>query len=524
MKRLTQKIVALCLAATVLALGGCDLTELNDNPNAATSAEPGELLTNAQLDFGDLYWRDYAGAYWMRYAQFLTTNQYTTADRFGFPSSSSGANNFNFNEAYLILNDLQEVIRLNRNSPGETEAFGAPQNQIAIAKVMKAMVFQYLTDQYGPIPFNSALKGQSEGTFRPEYSSQEEVYNGLLTMLTEASDSIQTGEAALASGDLIYGGSMSDWKKLANAMKMRVAMRMSDVAPDAAETALQEAINAGGFSGSVDFTPALIPFSSSSPHQNPLFGNYNDGRDDWAAPQAMTSIMNDTQDPRRPSYFTDADGDPSNGHQTNGFPYGLPQVEAQPLFTDPDRNFSRPAQKTPLSETPDAPGILFLPDEISFVKAEAALRSDLSVSAISQSPEAIYKNAITASLNYWGVSDQATIDNFYAGLTTPNDGGFSIEQNLGVQKWIAQYLQGIQGWSTWRRLDFQGVLQVPPGNPGESEFGKEIAVRMNYPNDESTLNGDNLDTAINNLLGGDGASDNQGVLLWWDTEYQPPRP
>ncbi len=522
MKRLTKSLVTFGLVAAIFALGGCDLAELNENPNQPTSAEPGELLTNAQLDFGDLYWRDYAGAYWMRYAQFLTTNQYTTADRFGFPGSRQSSNNFNFNQAYLIMNDLEEIIRQNNNEDVQTSGFGPPANQIAIAKIMQAYIFQYLTDQYGPVPFTEALTGgQEEGTFSPAYTGQEQIYNQLLTMLTEASNNIQTGEATLASGDLIYGGDMTQWKKFANALKMRVAMRMSDAATGTAETALNEAIQAGGFSGGVDLEPALIPFTSSPPYQNPLYGNYNSGRDDWAAPQAMTTIMNDTQDPRRPSYFADADGNPDNGHQANGFPYGLPQEEAQALFTDPNENFSRPAEGV---RSPDSPGILMLPDEVSFIKAEAAIRSDLSVSAISQSPDQLYQNAITASLNYWGVSDETTINNFISGLTMPSESGFSVEQDLGVQKWLAQFLQGIQGWSTWRRLDFQGVLQVPPGDPGQDAFGRSIAVRMAYPPDESTLNGDELDTAINDLLGGNGAEDTQGTLLWWDTDYKPPQP
>jgi hypothetical protein len=521
MKRLTRRLVLTGLVAGVLALGGCDLTDMNTNPNQATDAKPGELLTNAQLDFADLYWRDYAGAYWMRYAQHLTTNQYTTTDRFGFASSEQNSNNFNFNQAYLALNDLQEIIRLNRNSPEETSAFGAPANQIAVAKVMKAYVYQYLTDQYGPVPFDSALAGQSAGEFSPSYTSQPEIYSGLLTMLTEASDSIQTGGTAMASGDLIYNGDMAKWKKLANALKMRVAMRMSDQRPDMAATAINEAVQAGTFTSNDD--NAEVPFGSP-PYQNPIFENYNSGRDDWAAPQALTTFMNERNDPRRPAYFTDADPNQA-GHQANGFPYGLPQDEAQPRFTAQDADFSRPSMKV---RQPDFPAILMLYDEVQFIKAEAKIRSDMSVPAITQSADALYESAITGSMNYWGVSDQTAINSYLGGIPMPSDSNFDLEQNLGVQKWAAQYLQGIQAWSTWRRMDFQGVLQVPPGNPGGGTFGKQIAVRMAYPPDEQTLNGTNLEDAINNMLGGSGVSgpeaEDQGVLLWWDTEYQPTNP
>lgn len=520
MKRLTRSLVLTGFVAAVLALGGCDLTDMNTNPNQATDARPGELLTNAQLDFADLYWRDYAGAYWMRYAQHLTTNQYTTSDRFGFASSEQNANNFNFNQAYLVLNDLQEIIRLNRNSPGDTEAFGAPANQIAIAKIMKVFVYEYLTDQYGPVPFDSALAGQTQGDFAPGYTPQPEIYSGMITMLTEASDSIQTGGTALASGDLVYGGNMERWKDFANALKMRLALRMSDQRPDMAETAINEALNAGTFTENSH--SAEIPFGSP-PYQNPIFENYNSGRDDWAAPQALTTFMNERNDPRRTAYFTDGNQDMA-GYQVNGFPYGLPQDEAQPLFTDQDANFSRPSMRVRQS---DFPAILMLYDEVQFIKAEAILRSDLDVPALSgESAEDIYRSAIEQSMRYWGVSSQSEINTYLnsSSVPMPGDSNFDLEQNLGVQKWAAQYLQGIQAWSTWRRMDFQNVLQVPPGNPGQDAFGRQIAVRMAYPPDEETLNGDNLDRAINNMLGGSGGDDDQGTLLWWDTDYQDTNP
>jgi hypothetical protein len=46
---------------------------------------------------------------------------------------------------------------------------------------------------------------------------------------------------------------------------------------------------------------------------------------------------------------------------------------------------------------------------------------------------------------------------------------------------------------------------------------------MSYPTDEATLNGENRSAAVSNLLGGSGDEDDQGTLLWWDTEYQSPR-
>ncbi len=507
MKRLLQRLSIAGLAALVLVLGGCDLTELNENPNQPTSATTPKLLSNAQTDLADTYWDDYPGSFWVRYAQYWTTNQYTDADRYAFPSRRAGSNNANWANFYLALNDLQEIKRINRNSPGPASAYGPNDNQIAVAHILQAWTFQVMTDMWGPIPFTDALNGR-DGNFSPEYTGQQEIYTALIDTLTAASQMIDTSAPTLSSGDLMYGGDMGKWKKFANALKMRLAMRMSDRMPDAAATAIDEAIQAGTFESNDD--NALQPFNTSPPYQNPFFENYEvAGRDDWTIPESILSVMNDTQDPRRSSYFTDANPDTPEP-EFNGFPYGLPGGEAQQLFTS--ENFSRPGLRV---RQADSPAILMLYDEVLFIKAEAALRSDMNVPSITKSGEQLYRDAIRASMTYWGVTDTGAIDSFLSTVETPTASNY--RQVLGVQKWIAQYMQGMEGWSTFRRMDFEGVFQVPPGDPGQNLFGRSFPVRMSYPTDESTLNDSNLQAAISNMLGGNGASnDNQGVQLWWD--------
>jgi len=518
MNRFLKSITALSLVALLVFTGGCDLTSLNDNPNEPTEADTPKLLTNAQINIAGDYWQDYAGGFWVRYAQYWTTNQYTDADRFRYASSRPGALNNLWEDYYLALNDLQEIKRLNRENPDLASANGPNANQIAIANIMQAWLLQVMTDMWGPIPLSDALKGQSDGNFSPEYNSGAEVYTAIVDSLTSASNNIVVGEPAMAGGDLMYSGDMSKWKKFANSLKLRIAMRAASRpgAPTTSldgqvETWMQEALTAGVFESNDD--NALLPFSDSPPYQNPFFDNrIVDGRRDWAAPQSIVGVMNDLEDPRRSAYFTDVDGD------FVGFPYGLEQGQAQSLFTSAD--FSVPSER--VASTPTAPCIFMLYDEVEFIKAEIAVRSDLNVSVVSGSAQDYFEDALRGSLQYWGVSDEQEQDDYIANVGALNQNNF--RQKLGTQKWLAQYLQGVQGWSTWRRLDFTGVLQVPSGDPGSAAFGKEIAVRMVYPNDEFTLNETNVSNAISNQLGGGGASeDTQGVLLWWDTEYVSPQ-
>lgn len=522
MTRFLSRTLAGGLVALLVLVTGCDLTSLNDNPNEPTAADPTKLLTNAQMGIATEYWQDYPGGFWVRYAQYWTTNQYTDADRYAYPDARPGALNNLFEDYYLALNDLQEIKRINRETPGLASADGPNANQIAIANIMQAWTLSIMTDMWGPIPLTEALKGQADGNFSPTYTSGPDVYRAMIDSLTTASQNIQVDAPTLASGDRVYNGDMGKWKKLANSLKLRIALRASGkgngfpaaIGKETVEEWMTEALEAGVFESNDD--SALLPHGSSAPYQNDFFVNrVVNGRRDWAAPQSILSVMNERQDPRRPAYFTDAD--PSTpGNQFNGLPYGLTQGEAQTLFTS--GNFSIPSERVASSAT--APCIIMLHDEVEFIKAEIAVRSDLSVST-DQSAQQHFQDALRASLEYWGVPDASTQDAFINRVPalTPNN----FQQVLGTQKWIAQYLQGVQGWSTWRRLDFTGVLTVPDGNPGDALFSKDIAVRMRYPTDEFTLNETNVSDAISNMLGGNGGEDNQGTRLWWDTEYVAPQ-
>lgn len=510
MNRFLKGLALAGVAALVFTLGACDITELNENPNEPSSATPATLLANAQNDLATIYWDDYAGAFWVRYAQYWTTNQYTDSDRYAFPTRRSGSNDSNWEDFYLVLNDLQEIVRLNREE--DQSAFGPPDNQIAIAKILQAFTYHMMTDMWGPIPYQQALEGRDDANFNPDYTAQPDIYSGLIDSLTAASQMIDTGQSALAGSDIVYGGDMSQWKKLANSLKMRVAIRMADQRPDMAETAINEALDAGVMESTGD--AAAIPFSSSPPYQNPFYENYEvEGRDDWAAPEPILGLMNDVEDPRRGAYFTD--GNPNEpGNQFNPFPYGLPGGEAQSLFTAPDRFFSRPSER--VRGDASAPAYIMLYDEVLFTRAEAAQRG-----FIDGDPAQLYRDAVRASLTFWDAAEAP--DDYLEEVPYDNSNGWAPvegpgatwESTLGIQKWLALYLQGMQGWAEWRRLDFQEVLQVPAGNPGEDRFGCTFPLRMSYPTSETTLNPGSRKTAVGEFLGG---TDDQGVALWWDVE------
>ena len=497
MERMSFRISFLGLAALALFVSACDLTDLNENPNESETVTTPNLLANAQIDLANNYWGGFPLGYFGNpYAQYWTHNQYTDETRYGYPVYRPGSLNAMWENYYFVLNDLEEIVRINEETPEEASAYGANANQVAIAEIMQAWTFQVVTDIWGPVPYTEALQGRTGGNFSPAYTAQEEIYTGIISTLTEASNMIDETDVALASSDLVYGGDMTKWKKFANAVKMRAAIRIADVMPELAQQAITEALEAGAFESNDD--NAFIPFGDASPYQNPIYENYYvSGRDDWAVTDVLIDLMNENEDPRRAAYATPATGDGA----FVGFPFGLDNGAAAARFQQ--GGFSRPSLR--VRGEPSVPAILMLYDEVLFIQAEAAQRGWIAGDAAT-----LYEDAIGASMEYWGVTDEGEIDAYLA--NAPYDAG-DWETVLGTQKWLALYMQGVQGWSEWRRLDF-GVLQPPADGPSVS-FGRDIAVRLPYPTDEANLNEANLNSGLE-MLGAE--TDDQGTQLWWDVQ------
>ncbi|PEN08379.1 hypothetical protein CRI93_04500 [Longimonas halophila] len=493
-----KRTVALGLLCVAVLFAGCDLTEINDTPNTSSDARPDYIFTNATKDVAETYWGEFTlGRFGNIYAQYWTQNQYTAEDRYLFPQERSGVLNGMWGDYYLAIQDFQEVVDLNESSPEDTNLFGEPANQIAMSKIMQAWTYHVMTDIWGPIPFDEAIGGDENPI--PAYDSQEEVYNGILALIDDALGRINTDADALR-GDVVFGGDMTQWALFGNALKLRVATRMSDVDSGTAETAISEAYSAmEALGGPEEYEGAYIAFDSSPPYQNPVHENYEiNGRDDWAVTENLLGYMNDNDDPRRSAYAESVDG------EFVGYPYGLEEGPAQALYSQ--GGFSRPGDDVTAA---DSPAYLLLQDEVYFALAEAAERGFVSGNAAT-----FYEDGIRSSMAFWEVSDEAAIDAYIDEV--PYDGG-NWRQSIGEQKWIALYMQGIQGWAEWRRLDFEGIVRAPEGGAAVdavADLDPAVAVRMTYPTDEANLNGANLEEGIGLLTGSGG--DSQATKLWWD--------
>ena len=296
---------------------------------------------------------------------------------------------------------------------------------------------------------------------------------------------------------------MTMWKKFANSLRAIMAMRLSEVNETLAKSEFSNAVgpNAANVITSNDES-VMYPYLAETNNQNPWFGAFIT-RTDWAISDVAVNWMRfpfgsdpadgnmEFQDPRLDAYANPA---PNFGF-VRGMPYG---IEAAGEI--PNDEISFPGSTAVRAQ--DAPIGVITATQMLFSLAEAAHRSWISGDA-----KQYYEDAIKASLEQWGVYNDT---DFQALISRPEVAwkeGDAMEL-IGLQKWVALYLQGYEAWSEWRRTGYPD-LQPPPDPLNQSG---EIPRRQGYPTSERDLNSENYDKAVQ-MLGG---PDDLDTRLWWD--------
>jgi hypothetical protein len=475
-----KSIFKICLITLTCWLVSCDnISDLNIDPNNSSSARPQEVLTSAlgYISFVlDAQYNDQAFL-WGQFWTWGTGVSLGDNPRYVMlPNESNQAWARSYSDALADLKFLKEG-----DNPGYT----------GIAKTLEALVYHYLVDHFGDVPYSQAVKGAiADGSvLAPGYDDDADIYPALVTTLNDAIADLQLAEAdpiiAIGGEDLIYGGNLGNWIKFANSLKLRILMRMSDV--NNVATQIQETIAFGEFIE----TPgeiAEVPFSGATGSENPMYAWEESGIGlFYKAATTVTDVMDEFNDPRKFYFYLEAENFPGEIRAGD-------QNEIALCFTCISEDWSDPA---PVTYGAGVPTIFMSNWETWFLRAEAAIRFGTGEDA-----NAAFTNAITANFDYIGAPDAGT---FIAGL---NFAGASPENqinSIGVQKWISMTgLQEAEGWIEARRFDtpehpiFTGASGVYQG-PLQSFYGEGVRTfptRWLYPESELTLNAANCPDGV----------------------------
>lgn len=480
---LSKTASALALAT---ALGACDdgLTEVNENPNGPRDVSVQFLLPQAQTNLvGRALGANVHMTMTSLFVQHLAKIQYADEDLYEL---RDGTINAHWNGFYTGgLEDLYVIEQKGLEAENE--------NVVATSLVMQSWTFATMTDLWGDIPYSEALRGMEvlEGdtsVSTPKYDTQEEIYNGILADLTAASNMIDVAGNPWGNSDLIYRGNMDQWRLFANSLRMRYAMRLSEVDPAKARTEFVAAYEAGGFRNNAD--NALLVYSAQ-PDNNPVHENQRT-RDDHAVSKTLVDTLQALDDPRLPVY--------AEPNATEG------EYEGSPNGTE-DVNPAAASRIGAYFVAANAPAVLMSYSEVKFLEAEAAARG-----WIPGDPAALYREAIRADMEVYAIPT-AEINAYLAqpSVAFPIGAGLdAMLKKIALQKWIAFYSQGTEAFAEWRRLGYP-VLEPGPDNSNDDM----VPVRIPYPSSEQAFNNANLMEAVNRN-GGLGIFEGLNDPVWWD--------
>lgn len=402
------------------------------------------------------------------------------------------------------LKTLAEVIR--QTGPEGTNPEWT--NLQHMAQVMYIIPMHVMTDLYGNVPYTEANKG-IDGIFFPAYDNQEFIYRDMLAKLETAANTIGTGPDEVGQSDIMYGGDFDKWKKLANSLMLRLAMRISNVDPGTAQEFAQKAIAGGVMESNDDM--AWIQMASG-PSQ---WANQNGIAralipDDWGAnsvlSQTFVNFLQESNDPRLGIFAVT--GPWEGPYETDpaaqrGLPNGL---DAETLVEfDPSAEASAVvntfARMNPLLLNVDDPFIFMTYAEVEFLQAEAALKGWTTADAATH-----YNAGIRGAMQMYDIFDpsfavdDATVDAYLA--ANPFDG---TEESVGEQIWAANFMNWYEAYSNWRRTGFPTL--TPINYPGNISQG-QIFRRIQYFTNEIANN-------PNVQIGGT-LPDNYMTRIWWD--------
>ncbi|MDR2122941.1 MAG: SusD/RagB family nutrient-binding outer membrane lipoprotein [Flavobacteriaceae bacterium] len=459
-----KNIVSLVLLGFILISCNDELDNINVNPNKAEKPEVAYLLTGSLKQGADLYWggdSNYGST--LLFVQHWAEIQYTTIDRYSISNASSVVTTL-WNKGYAtLITDLNTIFNL----PDEQ----ANVNYKGVALTLRSWVFLLLTDAYGDVPYNEVGKN-----ITPAYNTQKEVYIGILNDLSQALTLLDASKAGIA-GDVVYNGDITKWRKFANSLRLRIALRIADREDQLAKQTITEVINDPA--GLIDNNNDIFRFVyTKSPQHNPQAATF-DTRDDYRISKTIVDKLKSLSDPRLPIYAQL----PADASVTDyvGGANGLSNGDAA------NQGFAKVSKPGIYFLTPEAPAVIYSYAEILFNLSEAVARGYIPGNA-----EDYYNQAITASFNQFGITNSAVIANYLAQPSVKYDAS-NYKKSIGEQKWIAFFGQGPDAFAEWRRLDYPQLVAGPA-----STLGGKIPVRFFYPGTEQSLNGENYKKAVDN--------------------------
>lgn len=495
----------------LLLLSGCigKFEQYNKNPYEPSKVSPYAPLSEMFKIYANAQQNacQYNNTMWASFSGHVCETGVWNGRGFYYYSAPEGFNDGSWGDNFTkVSNNLYQIESM-------TEGTGVAYALAVLTRVYSASV---LLSLYGPIPYTQAERGATKIAYDNEETAWHAAFDDLDEVITLLG--LATGvDPDLRDSDQFYNGDCSRWLKFANTLKLRMAIRISGKDPDYARLKAEEVV-ASGVMETVDDS-CWDWTNSGNPNGYKVVGGWGEVR----ANACITSVMNGYNDPRRPKYFTEQSMIPGGGYV--GVRHGSPISQA---YHNTCGNYSN--LQSAIDET--APTVVMYAAEAAFLRAEGALKGW----NMGDTAEELYKKGVRLSFDEFKVegadaylSDNTSIPAEYvdnlqpaAGSTSNNheamsditikwaDDGRELERIL-TQKWIALFLDPLNGWSDFRRTGYPAIFQSARSDDSSCDVTRGQR-RLRFPQSEYQNNPDNVNAAVSMLSNG---QDTNGTDLWW---------
>ncbi len=412
---------------------------------------------------------------------------------------------------WIYKNPLKNIVDLIERTQGDASKI----NYLSIGRILKVYLFHSLTDSYGDIPYFEAIKGYSEGINTPKYDAQQLIYADMLKELSEAAAALTTASATPGTADIVYKGDITKWKKFANSLMLRLALRISKADPANAKKYIEQAI-AGGLMTSnadnfvVNYTTQLVGTGTTS----------NGTAHTWISSSYITTYrfaqpfidsLKNRNDPRLPTYamrtivplpssYQEGSHDPNRQKGRDQFAQVVPRDSASVANI---KTFGRY----------DAPFIHLSYAQTQFELAECVVRGLITTGVA----KTYYENGVRAAMTEltiygpdgWNASSGISTAQQDAYLAAnPYDAANALKQ-INTQYWIETFPNYYEAWANMRRSGYPDTYSslnlALSGN-----LGAQLPRRIYYPRAEYASNPN-----INEAVARQGV-DLTSTRVWWD--------
>ncbi len=405
------------------------------------------------------------------------------------------------------LKNIVDLIERCQDDPSKV-------NYLSIGRILRVYLFHSITDSYGDIPYSEALKGYSEGITTPKYDRQQDIYMDMFKELTEAAAGLNPSKGTPQSADIVYNGDVTKWKKFANSLMLRLALRIVKVDPVNSKKYAEQAI-AGGLMTSnsdnfvVNYTTQLSGSGTTS----------NGTAHTWISSSYITTYrlaqpfvdsLKLNNDPRTPVYcmreklpltsYQEGSHDPAVQRGRDQFAQTVPRDSASVANI---KTFGRYS----------APFVHLSYAQVQFQLAELAVRNIVPGNA-----QTYYENGVKAAMTEltiygadgWNAGGVITTAQQNAYLAAhPYDPANALRQ-INTQYWIETFPNYYEAWANMRRSGYPDTYSGLNLSLS-SNLGAQLPRRLYYPGDEYASNPDNITEAVSRQ-----GPDVTSTRVWWD--------